>query len=620
MTPRFLLLGLLALTGALGEFTARAQNATQTLALRPGWNAIHLEVEPADADPSQVFRGLPIESVWTYASKLTSVEFIQDPNEPLWNRSSWRMWVPTNRVESFNNNLYKILGNRPYLVNVSGGAAANLTISGRPAFRPLGWVPDTYNLRGFAIDPASPPTFVDFFRPSDAHYDSATAQLQKIYRLNTLGQWQRVGPTDLMEPGIAYWVFTRGGSDFLGPFGLQVLFGDGLDFAGSLNDQSFTLENRSGISKQVEITDVSGGLNTPLAIPVRGANGESSWTSLPQPYRITLAAGEKQEVLLTLQRQKMTTTNFSTLLAITDHQGSLFRVPVTAKKFVGVGSDGSSSASPAQEARNHAGLWVGTVTLNAVSEVNSGRFITNLAAGFTAQVTTNEATGQPVTTLIPNQLTRVGISTNPAPTRSGLSMHLLLHVDTNGVTQLLKEVIQMWKDGTSTNAGGGLFATATPGRFVLLTEDSLIPQFKGAGLRDGLPVGRRLSTASYDWDGTNSSVAMTGRFAVNNLLTCSLKVQPNTPTNPFRHKYHPDHDNLNARYDGPSLRPEAYAVTRDIALVLAPSDTQASAADYGYSVIAGTYQEKFTGLHKEPLYVNGTFRLTRVATTGVLNQ
>lgn len=577
---------------------ASAQNTAQNLPLRPGWNAIHLEVEPANADPSEVFRGLPIESVWTYASKVTAVDFIQDPNEPIWNRSSWRMWVPTNRIESFNNNLFKILGNRPYLINVTGAAPATLSVSGRPAFRPLAWVPEAYNLRGFAIDPTKRPSFQSFFQSSPAHYDAAATQLQKIYRLNSLGQWQIVGPNELMEAGVAYWVFTRGGSDYVGPLDVRVQFGDGLDFGGSLTEQSFTLENLSSTPKTVDVVDLSGGPN-PLAVPLAGINGTAAWTNFPPSYQVALAAGEKAEVRISLQRQRMTSTTVAKILGITDRQGTLIRVPVTGRKVVASGSDGVPPVGSVQEARDHAGLWVGTVTLNAVTEVNSGSLVTNLAT---------------------QSVIRSGSITNPTPTRSELSMRLLLHVDTNGVARLLKEVIQMWKDGTSTNAGGGFVSTATSGRSVLLTEDALIPRFKGSTLRDGELVGRRLSTASYDWEGTNTSVTMSGRFAVNNELKCSLVLQPSTPTNPFRHRYHPDHDNLNVRYDGPSLSPEAYAVTRDITLQIAPTDSSTLSPDYGYSVMAGVYRERFTGLHKDPLYVSGAFRLTRVTTTGVLNQ
>jgi len=138
-------------------------------------------------------------------------------------------------------------------------------------------------------------------------------------------------------------------------------------------------------------------------------------------------------------------------------------------------------------------------------------------------------------------------------------------------------------------------------------------------MRDGQPVGRRLTSANYDWDGTNTFVPMTGRFAMSNSIGCTLSLLPNTPTNPFRHKYHPDHDNLNASFS--AFQQEAYPVTRQIQMTLTPVDpTQFSNADYGYTVIGGTYRETITGLHKDALVTSGTFRLTRVANTGVLNQ
>jgi len=50
------------------------------------------------------------------------------------------------------------------------------------------------------VDPAAPPTFLNFFRPSKAHYDAATGQLQKIYRLNG-GQWAPVAPGETIAAG-----------------------------------------------------------------------------------------------------------------------------------------------------------------------------------------------------------------------------------------------------------------------------------------------------------------------------------------------------------------------------------------------------------------------------------
>src|SRR5216117_93234 len=58
------------------------------------------------------------------------------------------------------------------------------------------------------------------------------------------------------------------------------------------------------------------------------------------------------------------------------------------------------------------------------------------------------------------------------------------------------------------------------------------------------------------------------------------------PTNPYRHKFHPDHDNLNARFDGPAT--EAYSTTRQIELEFTTAPPAGPAApDYGYSVMGG---------------------------------
>lgn len=575
---------------------ASAQNTVQSWTLRPGWNAIHLQLEPLDPDPSVVFAGVPIETVWTYASRLTAVEFIQNPNEPLWNRSAWLLHTPTNRVESFQNSLFKILGNRPYLINVTSTVPVNLTIVGRPALRKLEWVPDAYNLRGFPIDPAARPSFFNFLRASSAHYNAATTQLNKIYRLSPTGQWTLVSGTELIEPGVAYWTFTQGASDYQSPLGLTVEFGDGLDYGGSLTEQIVTLRNPTTAAKNVCVRDLLGD-GAPLSYPNPDPVGGQRWLHLPSPHCLTVPAGGTVALRLALRRVDMAEMEYATILELKDGEGTRVLVPVTARKSIAPAVVGTPPPAPVLEARNRAGLWVGNVTLDAVAEVNSGMLVTNQF----------------------QEITRLNTSTNPTPTRSELSMRLLLHVDTNGVTRLLRDVIQLWKDGTYTNDANGRRLTATPGRFVLVTDDALIGDFSGAGLRDGQPVGRRLSSASYDWDGTNTFVTMTGSFAISNQLGCTLTLLPNTPTNPFRHKYHPDHDNLNATFN--AYKEEAYPVTRQVALTLTPVDpTQFSNADYGYTVIGGTYRETILGLHKEALVTSGTFRLTRVATTAVLNQ
>jgi hypothetical protein len=275
-------------------------------------------------------------------------------------------------------------------------------------------------------------------------------------------------------------------------------------------------------------------------------------------------------------------------------------VPVTAsrpattaektKSFLGRKSAASrSNAGPAGiPVELQAGLWVGDVTLNAVAE------------------------------------TRVNPS-NATPTSATFDLRLIVHVDTNGVTRLLREVIQMFRNGTYTNNASGQKVVSQPGQYVLLTDDRLIPQFQGAASRDGVSVGRRISTATFDFDppgGTNYLI-MTGAFGVSNTVDCAITLTPATPTNPFLHKYHPDHDNLNGDFQpitNPALA-EVYTVTRQIQLQFTASDPGGQvAADYGYSSIGGIYQETVTGLNKNPLFCSGTFHLVRVTDTPVLNQ
>ena len=85
------------------------------------------------------------------------------------------------------------------------------------------------------------------------------------------------------------------------------------------------------------------------------------------------------------------------------------------------------------------------------------------------------------------------------------------------------------------------------------------------------------------------------------------------------HKYHPDHDNLNARFDGPAV--ESYTTTRQIEFSFgsSPPPGDPAVADFGYNLMGGTYRETITGIHKKPINLSGTFRLNRVSQIAVLN-
>ena len=568
--PTLLLLG--------GALSCAAQSISQSFPLRAGWNSIWLEVDPTNAATQVVLAGAPFASVWTFADRLSAVDFIENPNEPVWNRDRWLRAVPAGHPGAFQNNLFTMRGARAYLIQVTN--AFTLTVTGRPVWRPRVWAPDAYSLRGFPIDSTAPPTFGDFFRPSPAHFDAAAGRLQKVYRLAPTGQWTLVAPTDGMAAGEAYWVFTKGGSDYIAPLQVSLDNGDGLDFGSQLTSRTLTFRNERNEPITVSIRDQS--IPSHLSYAQFSPTNGVEWIELPGVLAAPLAAGAVRPWRTAVRRQDFTADRYESVLEITDGRGTRHRLAVVAAKptYAGTGGEARLLGGTA-----YAGLWLGSASINAVNEVNAPDF------------------------------------DSPKPTAAEFNLRLLLHVDEQGVARLLKEVTQLWQDGTTTNNAQGRAMVPTPGRYVLVTDESLFPRFSGATLRDGTPAGRRLSAVGYDFPKVSGAnyLTLTGAFGGDNTLTGTISLSPEFPTNPFRHKFHPDHDNLDERFA--NFRAEAYAVQRVISLTFAATAPAGpSVPDYGHGVIAGTYRETVTGLNKRPILCEGPFRLTRLVNTPTLDE
>ncbi len=566
--------------------------------LRAGWNSIWLEVQPADNSVSNVFAGLPLASAWTYLPNESSVEFIRDQNELPFNQPSWLRYFPAGQPEAFLNNLFAVHAQRAYLVKLT--SPATLTVTGRPSLRRSEWQPNAFNLRGFPVDPTRLPSFADFFASSSAHAGKV------IYQLGANGQWALVNSTDAMRAGEAYWVYCQGASTYQAPLGVELELGDGLDYDTQLTELAPRLRNLSASARTVSVNDLGGGASGPLSYQ-RFANNQLSWVNLPAPHTVSLGArgatSADLDLHLAVRRNDFAGNSYASILEVKDNAGTRYLVPVTAAKLLaaraslndplgGSGSGGFGLASGGPGAAK-AGLWVGTATITNVNEASSA---------------------QPLT---------------PRPTRSPFNLRLLLHVTAEAKPRLLKDVVQMWQESTRTNDGAGHLVVDKPGRFVLLTDETLLPQFEGGALRGGQPVGRRLSTVDYDFPaGSSNYLAMTGTFAFGQTASCSITLDPNFPTNPFRHKYHPDHDNKDRLFQPlppnlPVEHQEVYRISRTVELTFSatdPAGAALSSIEYGDSAMGGTYRETIVGLHKTNLVVSGTFRLTRVNNSPVLNQ
>ncbi len=152
----------------------------------------------------------------------------------------------------------------------------------------------------------------------------------------------------------------------------------------------------------------------------------------------------------------------------------------------------------------------------------------------------------------------------------------------------------------------------------MLTDESLLSRFSGSSLRDGTVTGRRFSSAAFGFRDP-ILVSHTANFGdTNGAFSCTVPLGYDDAVNPFKHRYHPDHNNLNARYDGPQQ--ECPDVARQISFTFSATDPEnTTLAGWGDNQLGGIYNETITGLHKNPVTAQGIFRLHRASTVAVLN-
>ena len=340
----------------------------QTVELSDGWNAVHLHVTPQEDDLSTLLQGTPIESVWTFFPKATQVEFIEDPGEELFDQPGWRAFFAPDQPKAFLSNLGALSANRVYLIKVQGDYSWQ--VSGRPALRDIDWIPDAFNLVGLHSDPLSPLTFEEYFAGSSAH------QAQDMYRLNQgTGTWELIldPSTTMVDPHAAYWIYTDGASDIVGPVGVEVQLKDGIDFGEILLELPLTVANHTEGPLDVVVRDLGGAASLPLLYKVFDLEEGVKWPNLPTPFTVTnLLAGEQRQLILSLRRADFTQREMATTLEVTA-AGIRRIIPVEAQAPENVlarrrASRGVRGVGGA--AATYAGLWLGSARIQAVSQAH----------------------------------------------------------------------------------------------------------------------------------------------------------------------------------------------------------------------------------------------------------
>jgi len=409
----------------------------------------------------------------------------------------------------------------------------------------------------------------------DTFFSSSLAHAgQEIYTLNG-GDWQEVTDPDTtsMLRGEGFWIYCHGSSEFTGPVSVQLEQGTGLHYGKILSEQEVSLRNISAAEKTLSLS-LSALSETVYYWVFDPANDVAGWQEIPSPLNLTIPAGESQKLRLGVKRAGLTAESlYEANMTIADAEGMNILVPVSVTGI------------------SYSGLWVGNATITKVNEPAN---------------------------VNPNELFKTG---------SEFSLRLILHAEETGTVRLLSQVFQMWDENSS--------------NFVVFTDDSLIPNYMPAALRDGQPVSRRISAPVFPrlpaGNAIMSGTAVSSNEldpSVGNTLSLTITLLKNDPTNPFMHRFNPEHiepefDTVNQEWNFPLER--IFEIERAIIMTFSDSYddkpiTGVPSLGWGSTEIGGIYHEVigstqgFTGLHKDTLHVEGTFLLHKVSDVSTLTQ
>lgn len=630
-----------------------AVETTQSLPLRYGWNAVWLEVGPADENgqaltADQVFKSpdFSIDRVASPVGEIGTAEFTSDP-ESLFNQGGWDVWAANPQSGETAN--VAIRANHAYLVHVSpktgsaqdGSPAGVLNVQGEVVFYRPAWTKGEYNLVGFGVQGA--PTFASLMAGSGVTVDGPLGAAANVQKLNpATGAWEPVKGTDVAQSGQAYWInvpHTLVGNGWSGPVETDFSgavsgawnFGSGPGSLAVLNPDApaadpvlmtpgeltfSNLEGSGGAAHQISITRLA------AAGTDSGSNDLQLWAleAIPQELKwqtqtvdwlagwqvANVTAGGSRSITVGVRRNWSSGLNFREHLyrvSVSLSGGSVYRwLPVRA-----INADLSPTPGSTEPASSFAGLWAGQIILSSVTSLGT--------AGSPVQATASE-----------------------------LPMRIFIHVDSAGQARLVPRSILMQTKTASPDIN--------PTQ-VLVVDETRIPYLDGVQERsDGTRVGLRLETVTFDLprdlSAAHLSASLRGKVATAQgvanpddvadadvlayfALASRTSRPPDLPetyylswpldgqlgvgrtmgtgasspltldafhrSNPFRHAFHPQHG-------------AGYTVSRSFSI------TFDAALDP--TILTGIYQETTRGLSRQEIVSKGGISLRRISTADTL--
>ncbi len=635
-----------------GQWIAR-QHALQT-----GWNAVYLEVDPSPALADQLFSAHPIEEVWARALR-TEVEgppVCQDPNDPTCVPavvSEWDVWLPPTHPARMVTNLRNIRGGRVFLIRAS--QPFSLPVTGTPNSRVARWETG-YNLDGLHVEDnaQAAPTFGQYFAGSTAFSTIS------VYAVQTDGSLSPIAnPANAkILPGVGYWIRSAADTAYDGPIAVDKGSLRGVDFGVHSVEHHLRLSNRTATPRTVELSYVASAdvPSIPSGLPSRAGDVPLSWLQyVAGPAEAALQwhplstaswnlAGAASPAARTAVRLAIERAGLPPAVIDSSGQGALYQGLLLVRDGAGwrrwvpvVGQVPDTIVALASAAGGaQPGLYSGQITVNQVQWVSAGARVwsnqdaTDPTFSLNRRCAGGGSHGQPCEddNQCPGGVCEgfcIGganangvcgaaadcpggrcsaetdnVSLRPAPAE--FTFPVLVHLAANGVYTLLTEVTLLWQPPDD--------VAQTPGRLVLATPacpPAVCDALQAASIQDGESFARRLGSAAFSFDG---DLPLAGDFG--SALSGGYTIPEDHPLNPFRHKYHPDHDCDQVG--------ECFAVTRSFILTFSaappPGDSRPG---WGDRLLGGTYEETITGLHKHSIVVGGRFEMTRVSSVAVLN-
>jgi len=584
----------------------KAQWLTQTLPLRPGWNAVFLHVDPSHQTIDEMValdESFAVEEVWMWRPEVSGQQFTLNPQVPTNGDSRWVSW---SRQEGQDSQLRRMSPGIAYLVRVNAALSGyDWNIKGKPVANRYQWTSSGLNFMGFPVLPTDPPTFtgtsgffskapVEFLRSAPEFFRYSTGDLGPNNPSITFGLRNAK-----MARGEAYWINTGDYYNrYFGPLEIntpesgQLAYGDKGRVIGVRVRNVTAVPVTVSVSLMTSETAPAGQPPVTGVVPLIVREAKTDPTSTGYPYSLlqvgtprtwTLAPagaiGSDAEIILGVDRSQMS-GNAGDLLAgvlrFTDSLG-YSQVDVGVSAQVGV----------------YSGLWVGDAVVTQV-----GQYLKKYQRDADSEPVVGEDGKYQVQSL-DTSLTGVSMA---------FPLRLIVHNPASGSARLLQQVY-VGMDGAT---------------------NPVIARREGALHRGYLKSSRRITAPHLPFSGVNEGWEFSGPLQPGATVTAQVTTRfDDGEASPFLHAYHPDHDNLDVeRSKTVSQGAESYGIVRTMTLQLSPPQDTFDARTAAGQTLRGSYAESVSvkGLARgggavdaRTFEARGTFVLNRLSPVPTLS-